>query len=331
VIMSVLINIGVIGCASVADRFVIPSIKGLKNMYSLIGVASRDLIKANNFAEKFDTQAYLKYDALLELDQLDAVYIPLPNSLHKEWIEKALNRGLHVLVEKPLACSYEEALHLNTLAKRKNLLLVENFQFRFHDQLAVIKKIVSEGKIGKLRCVRSSFGFPPLPDANDIRYKRELGGGALLDAGVYPLKIAQMFLGQDIEVSCANLCLDKDKDIDIWGGAYLRQKNGPLFAEIAFGFDNYYQCNLELWGNEGKISTNRIFTAPPDFSPEIIFESSKGNKIISVEPCNQFEKMLLHFYNLITTKEGFKKEYTQNINQSRLIFEMMRIGCTRWI
>ena len=99
------------------------------------------------------------------------------------------------------------------------------------------------------------------------------------------------------------------KDVDIWGGAYLKQKNGPMFAEIAFGFNNFYQCNLELWGSEGKIYTNRIFTAPPDFSPEIIIESINGNDIINVEPCNHFEKMLLHFFHLINTKENLKKEY----------------------
>jgi predicted dehydrogenase len=249
--------------------------------------------------------------------------------MHAEWIERALNNNLHVLVEKSMACSYEEVKYLNELASQRSLVLVENFQFRFHNQLAVISDLINEGKIGEIRCVRCSFGFPPFSDPDNIRNNKELGGGALLDAGAYPLKITQIFLGQDIEVSSANLWYDEEKDIDIWGGAYLKQKKGPLFAEIAFGFDNFYQCNLELWGSEGKINTNRIFTTPPDFSPEIIFESSNGSEIISVEPCNHFEKMLFHFYNLITTKEGLTIEYTQNINQSRLIFEMMRIGCTR--
>jgi hypothetical protein len=112
-IMSKGINIGVIGCAGVADRFVVPAIKSLADQYSLIGIASRNETKAQQFAVKFDTQAYFGYDSLLESEQLDAVYIPLPNSMHREWIEKALHRNLHVLVEKSLACTYEEVLHLN--------------------------------------------------------------------------------------------------------------------------------------------------------------------------------------------------------------------------
>ncbi len=324
-----MVKIGVIGCADIARRYVIPALLSLEDHYILSGVASRTQEKARQFANEFNIKSFIGYETLLNEEQLDAVYIPLPNLMHAEWIERALNNNLHVLVEKSMACSYEEVKYLNELASQRSLVLVENFQFRFHNQLAVISDLINEGKIGEIRCVRSSFGFPPFSDPDNIRNNKELGGGALLDAGAYPLKITQIFLGQDIEVSSANLWYDEEKDIDIWGGAYLKQKKGPLFAEIAFGFDNFYQCNLELWGSEGKINTNRIFTTPPDFSPEIIFESSNGSEIISVEPCNHFEKMLLHFYNLITTKEGLTIEYTQNINQSRLIFEMMRIGCTR--
>ena len=324
-----LVNIGVLGCANIARRYVVPAISRLKDQYVLSGIASRTKKKAEDFGSLFDTVSYKGYESLLNKAEIDAIYIPLPNSMHAEWIEEALARDIHVLVEKSMACNYEDVERLNRVASEKNLVLVENFQFRFHKQLAVIQNMVSNGIIGELRCIRSSFGFPPFPDADNIRYKKELGGGALLDAGAYPLKIAQIFLGHDIEVSAANLWFDNKKGVDIWGGAYLRQKDGPMFAEVAFGFDNFYQCNLELWGSEGKIYANRIFTAPPDFSPEIIIESSNLNDICHIEPHNHFEKILLHFYNLITTKEGLATEYAQNINQSRLICEARDIACTR--
>ena len=324
-----LVRIGVIGCADIARRSVVPAILNLKDQYALSGIASRTKEKAEEFASLFDIVPYTGYESLLNKDEIDAVYIPLPNSMHAKWIEEALAKDIHVLVEKSLACSFEEVKHLNELASSRRLVLLENFQFRFHEQLAVINNMVNEGKIGEIRCLKSSFGFPPFPDIDNIRYKKELGGGALLDAGVYPIKIAQIFLGQNVEVSAANIWFDSKKNIDIWGGAYLKQKDGPMFAEVAFGFDNFYQCNLELWGSEGKIYTNRIFTAKPDFSPEIIFESSNGKNIINVEPCNHFEKMLLHLYNLINAKEGLASEYVQNINQSRLICEAMSIACKR--
>jgi hypothetical protein len=149
-----------------------------------------------------------------------------------------------------------------------------------------------------------------------------LGGGALLDAGAYVIKIAQYFLGYDLAVAAANLTFDPERKVEIWGGAYLKQNHGVSFAEIAFGFDNFYQCNLDLWGSKGKIYTNRIFTAPPGYAPEIVLETSSGKETIKLEPDHHFENMLRHFYQIITSGKGMETEYTQNINQGRLIEEL---------
>jgi dTDP-3,4-didehydro-2,6-dideoxy-alpha-D-glucose 3-reductase len=316
------INIGVLGCANIAKRSLIPAILDLKEEYCLKGVASRSGEIAKACAEQFATESYTGYEELLNSGNLYAVYIPLPNALHTEWIEKALNRNIHVLVEKSLACTFEDAQRLNQMAEEKQLALVENFQFRFHRQLTKIKQLVDDGNIGELRCVRSSFGFPPFPDKENIRYKRELGGGALLDAGAYPVKIAQMFLGDDVEVKASSLHVEPKHKVDIWGGAYLQQSNGSLFAELAFGFDHYYQCNLELWGSKGKLTATRIFTSPPGFSPEILLETADGREVIAVEPDNHFKNMLMHMHSLITTGHGLKAEYQQNIDQARLLEEV---------
>ncbi|WP_394752346.1 Gfo/Idh/MocA family protein [Crenothrix sp.] len=320
--MSTKINIGILGCANIADRYVIPAINELNAEFNLVGVASRRQEKATQFSNKFSTIAFFDYDSLLNVSGLHAVYIPLPNQLHSEWIEKAIRKGLHVLVEKSLACSYQEVTMLNELAKQNQLVLLENFQFRFHSQLAYVQNLVKEGCIGELRCVRSSFGFPPFLDEENIRYQQELGGGALLDAGAYPIKLSQIFLGEKIQVHAANLFVDPQKGVDIWGGAYLKQDNGSLFSEIAFGFDHYYQCNLELWGSEGKIYTNRIFTASPGFHPIIELETRLGKETIQLQKDHHFRNMLIHFYNLINKKTETVNEYSQNINQARLITEL---------
>jgi len=316
------IKIGVLGAANIAVKSVIPAIKELPDSFELVGIASRKLKKSEEAAALFETQAFDNYDSLLQKKLIDAVYLPLPNSLHYKWVKKALDNGIHVLVEKSLACNLSEAKELNELARSNDLTLVENFQFRFHSQLAFIKKQLESDKIGDLRCVRSSFGFPPFSDENNIRYKNELGGGALLDAGAYPTKIAQIFLGPSLKVTAANLSYDKTRAVDIWGGAYLKQKSGNLFAEIAFGFDNFYQCNLELWGSKGKIYTNRIFTAPPNYSPEIVIETDSGKEVVQLEPDHHFKNMLLHFFETIRTGAKKHLEYEQNINQARLLEEI---------
>jgi len=319
------IKIGVLGCADIAQKSVLPTLKTLHE-FTIVGVASRTATKADEFAKQFDTKAYYNYDELLSTKLIDAIYIPLPNALHYQWVKTALSKGIHVMVEKSLACTLKEVEELNNIAKKQKLALVENFQFRFHKQIQIIKGLLAENKIGDLRCVRSSFGFPPFKDEDNIRYQSALGGGALLDAGAYPIKIVQEFLGGNLKVNAAKLSFDGNKKVDIWGGGFIAQNKGDLFAEIAFGFDNFYQCNLELWGSKGKIYTNRIFTAPPGYEAEIVLETNQGKQTIKVEADNHFANMLLHFHQLILNPELAANEYQQNINQARLIEEFGKLA-----
>ena len=317
------INIGVLGCADIAERSVIPAIIELEDQFNLVGVASRSEEKAKIFAQKFNTTPYSTYSEMIENGCLDAVYIPLPNSLHFEWVKTSLNKGLHVLVEKSLASSFEEVSELVEIARSKNLALVENFQFRFHSQLQTIKNLLEEKIIGDLRCVRSSFGFPPFSSPENIRYQRQLKGGALYDAGAYPLKISQIFLGNNISVLASTLNYDKAIGVDIWGGAFIKQNDGSLFSEIAFGFDHYYQCNIELWGSKGKLVANRIFTAPMNYHPELIIENENGKQILQLPCDHHFKNMLVHFFRLINEGDGLEAEYDQNCLQAKLLNEVI--------
>jgi len=315
------INIGILGCANIAQKFIIPALKEMRE-YNILGVASRSKKKADKFSKEFGIKPFYSYEDLLEVENLEAVYIPLPNSLHYEWVKSSLNKGLHVLVEKSMACNYNEVIELNELAQQKGLALIENFQFRFHLQLKHIESLIDSGMIGELRNVRASFGFPPFYDSDNIRYKRELGGGALLDAGAYPLKISQIFLGADISVESASLEIPSDKDVNIWGSAYIKQNNGNLASQIAFGFDHFYQNSIELWGSKGRIFTNRIFTAAPGFEPVIEIETNDGREVKTLPADNHFKKILSHLHALIVTKENIAAEYIENTNQARLIKEL---------
>jgi len=318
-----IIHIGILGGASIAERYIIPAIQQMKEKFKLIAIASRTVENANRFGDKFKTVGITGYQSLIDLSDIDAVYIPLPNGLHYEWVKKALESDLHVFVEKSLACSYSEVEKLTHLARSRNLALVENFQFRFHSQLEEIRGILNSGRIGELRCIRSSFGFPPFPDKDNIRYKKKLGGGALLDAGAYTLKATQLFLGLDCRIKAASSFVDKQKGVDIWGGGFVQDNNSELFSELAFGFDHYYQCSLELWGSEGKLSTNRIFTAPPGYKPILKFESKFGTEDLVLKPDNHFCNMLAHFHEQCLLG-GSQKEDQLNLTQARLIEEFKK-------
>lgn len=322
--MGMKLNIGILGSANIAKRSLIPALLLMKDQFNVLGIASRSLSDAKDVGREFNIDAFEGYENLISQPILDAVYIPLPNALHSRWIEASLNRNLHVLVEKSLACDLETVKRLNDLAQRKNLVLIENFQFRFHSQLQTLLDYVKGGSIGDLRCLRSSFGFPRLNDPDDIRYKKELGGGALLDAGAYTLKIAQIVMGEEIQVKAANLNSLTGKQVDIWGGAYVQQESSGLFGELAFGFNHQYQCNVEIWGSQGKLSTGRIFTAHPTHEPTLIIETAAGSETIGLPVDNHFINMLKHFHTLVVEKDevGMLAEYRQNENQARLIEEV---------
>ena len=317
-----LIRIGVLSTANIAVRSVIPAIVNLSDIFVLAGIASRTQDKLDEVCKIFNTEVYIGYDKLVEDHTIDAVYIPLPNSLHSEWVEKALLNGKHVIVEKSLGCSLEEVARLTDLAREKNLVLFENFQFRFHPQTALIQKLIHQNAIGEIRCLRVSFGFPPFFNKNNIRYQANLGGGALLDAGAYTTKVSQLLLGLGLKVKASSLNSVSNSEVDIWGGAYLQDEKTGKFAELAFGFDHFYQCGVEIWGSIGKLKTNRLFTAPPNYEPIITIETREGEQQIKAEAANHFELMLLNFHELITGDKSSEEEHLQNVDQSRLIQEI---------
>lgn len=321
------INIGVLGAANIAEKFVIPAVLSLPDLFKLTAIASRSPNKARDFSKKFNVDVYDDYGLIIDDPAINAVYIPLPNALHSHWIKKALIAGKHVLVEKSMACTLEEVIALNALAAEKKLVLMENFQFRFHKQLDKIKQLLADGAIGELRNIRSSFGFPPFPDQDNIRYDKELGGGALLDAGAYPLKIAQEILDETLYIDSASLYVDPNLDVDIWGAAQIKSKQSKLVIQAAFGFDHAYMCNLELWGSKGILRANRIFTSPPNQQAQISLVTKDGEEIINIAEDNAFLNLLINFSELVAQPSKALTEYSSNISQAQLIDQLKGKAC----
>lgn len=312
------LRMGVIGCANIAWRAMIPAMIECSDV-QLVAVASRSKAKAQKFADRFNCDANVRYQDILARDDIDAVYIPLPIGLHYEWVLKAFEYNKHVIVEKSLSHNFECAKEMIREARNRNLGLIENFMFIFHSQHQFVKDKIEKGEIGEIRSFRSSFGFPPL-DEDNIRYNKELGGGSLLDAGAYTLKASQLFLGEDLKVQAASLKTDEKYCIDIFGGAFLKSGNG-LFAEVAFGFDNYYQCNYEIWGNKGKITTERAFTAGPGCQPRIVVEKQNEKHEYTLPSDNHFVNILKEFSKSISDNI-FEPHYIAMYNQARLVDEV---------
>lgn len=310
-----IINIGVLGCANIAERSLIPSILSLNKNFRLVAVASRKKNKADEFAKKFNCASCVGYQSLVDLDNLDAVYIPLPTGLHEEWINKCLKKGLHVYAEKSLAMNSNEAIRMVKNARQNSLGLMEGYMFQYHLQHQEIRRLIESNSIGNIRFMYSSFGFPPLDNKN-FRYDKDIGGGVLMDAAGYPLRAVHSLLGKDMNVIASSLKISKNLQIPIWGSAYLSNHNG-LGAAIGFGFDNFYQCKHEIWGSSGKIFSNRVFTAGENIEPEIVVETKQGIEKICIQKDNHFTKALKEFYALILSNDLKNKHYDEIVLQSK--------------
>jgi predicted dehydrogenase len=316
-----IIRIGVLGCASVAQRSVIPAIMSLRKFFNLIAVSSRTINKATKFAREFGCKAIVGYENLIRSDEVDALYIPLPTGLHREWVNKALQAGKHVYAEKSIASCYADAKEMVLNARKNSLALMEGYMFQYHSQHSYINSLLKIGEIGKIRHFFSVFGFPPLP-LDNFRYNEQLGGGVLHDAAGYPLRAAHFILGDSLKVRGATLYHDTRKGTGIYGSAFLSNSNG-LGASIAFGFNNYYQCRYEIWGEKGKIIAERAFTPRFDYRPEIIVETANGTKKIQAEPDNHFIKAFEEFYRIINRPEARQKHYSDILLQSHSL-EMIK-------
>jgi predicted dehydrogenase len=259
----------------------------------IAAIASRTAGKAAEAARVYRCRPVEGYPALLELDDVEAVYIPLPNAAHAGWIERALAAGKHVLAEKPLTTSVSRTRALIDAARSAGLVLMENVMFLHHSQHAAVKDLLEIGAIGELRAFHAAFAVPRRPAA-DIRHSAELGGGALMDTGVYPVRAALSFLGDDLDVVSAVLTHRRGEPVDSAGHALL-SSDGGVVAFAAFGIDHGYRSGYELWGSAGRIVLEHAFTPPADHVPVIRLERPSGVEEIPLAPDDQVANTLTAF------------------------------------
>lgn len=182
---------GVIGTAGIAVNRVLPAMKTL-SILDIAAIASRDEKRAHEAANKVGiAKAYGSYEALLADPSIEAVYIPLPNNLHIEWCLKALEAGKHVLCEKPIAMSAQEAGVLIKAREKSGRLIEEAFAIRNHPQWAALRQVIDSGEIGAIRGAQTTMCYSNR-NPNDIRNIPEVGGGALYDIGSYAVAGCRM-------------------------------------------------------------------------------------------------------------------------------------------
>ncbi len=309
-------KIGILGTSEIAFRRFLPALAGSEE-FTYAGVASRTPEKGKPFQEQYGGGVYNGYDALLSDRRIEAVYVPLPPALHYEWGKKALEAGKHLFLEKPSTTTAKDTKLLVELAAEKGLAVHENYMFQYHAQIKTLMGIVESGRIGEVRLYRMAFGFPRRA-ANDFRYDKSLGGGALLDCGGYTLKLAGLLMGQTARVVYSKLNYTDEFDVDLYGSAALVNDAG-VTAQVSFGMDNSYKCELEIWGSRGCITTGRIFTAPAGFVPTAEVRIGNETETVRLPADDAFAGSIARFAECIRDKEAREENYRTILRQAVLV------------
>lgn len=315
-------NIGILGASDIAYKRFLPALRK-NDRICFRGIASRDSVRCEPFIQQYGGEVYSNYASVINDPKINCVYLPLPPALHAYWGEKALRAGKHLLMEKPFCTSLDDTKRLLNLSEQLGLAVHENYMFLYHKQLQEIEKLIDPKKFGAVRMIRTAFTFP-FRGATDFRYNKELGGGALLDCGGYPILLAAKLLGESAELVWSNLCIDSAYGVDTSGSAVLQNDDG-LTAHVFFGMNDTYRCELEIWGSDSMLTAARIFTAPPDLQPILKLQSRKGVEEIQVESDDQFLNSIQYFVQLLENP-NLRNIHRKNILRQSELIEQIRLN-----
>jgi predicted dehydrogenase len=283
---------GTLSTANIGRAAVNPAIQNSRNG-ELLAVASRDAARAEAFGEEWGIPTrYGSYAALLEDERIDAVYNPLPNSLHLEWTLKAAEAGKHVLCEKPLGLGEAECREMAAAARANGVELLEAFMYRFHPRTERVLEMVRDGRVGELRTIRSAFTFR-LTRPDNIRLDPDLGGGALMDVGCYCVNVSRTLAGAEpTEAQARAVWTDSGVDGQLAG--MLRFENDVLAI---------FDCALTMERAEfyEVAGTDGFLRVPSAFLPGTgdvgILEHRARGEVVEhrVEGADEYRLMVEHF------------------------------------
>jgi len=266
----------------------------------VFAVASRSQAKVENAATQYGIpHSYGSYEALLQDGEVDAVYIPLPNDSHLEWIKKAVDAGKPVLCEKPLTMNAADAKEALEYARSKNVPVMEAFMYRFHPQWRHVAEILRFEEIGKVRAIHTFFGYNNA-DPKNIRNIKANGGGALYDIGCYAISSARLIMGSEPRRVLAVMEQHPDFGTDILTQAIL--DFGTARALFTVATQVFPQQKVTIYGTAGMIEVGIPFNQPGDVPAKVTVQTSVATRVVELGPANQYRVLFEEFARAV--REG---------------------------
>lgn len=280
------LKLGVLGVSGhFINRILLPLLQS--DQVEIYGIASRAGDKAKVFADKWDIpNAYDSYDALLADPAIEAVYIPLPNHMHLEWIKKSADAGKHIICEKPLTLNAEETVEIMAYIKDKKIKLMEAFMYRFHPKWQKAKELVTSNEIGKVQAIHTIFSYNNT-DPNNIRNIKAYGGGALMDIGCYAISCARYLLNKEPQKVVSLLQEHDDFQTDVLTSALL--DFGGVRSMFTVSTTSFPAQEVKLYGTAGVMTITIPFNDISEVPGEIIVQNGTGTRSIFVDPVNQYQ------------------------------------------
>ena len=324
--MSDTVRWGILSTANIGRKAVTPAIQNSSNG-QLVAVASRGEARARSYAEEFGmTNAHGSYEALLADAEIDAVYIPLPNSMHKAWTIKAAEAGKHVMCEKPLGLTAQECLEMSEAARANGVKLMEAFMYRFHPRTEAAIKLVREGGIGPVKLVRSSFTFK-LGNPDNIRLSSELGGGSLRDVGCYCVNVSRTLVGEEpAEVQAFARWGESGVDEEMV--ATLRFPN-DVFAQFSCALTLPREEFCEVVGQEGRLELPSTFVLGTEEVGMNLVRAGNDPKTHTFKGIDEYQAMVEHFSDCILSDKAPRysaEEAAANIQVIEALYRSARNG-----
>lgn len=315
---------GILSTANIVRKALIPAIQAAGNG-TPVAVASREEDRARKFAqEQGIPRALGSYQALLDDDAVDAIYNPLPNSLHREWSIRAFEAGKHVLCEKPMALDAAECREMAVAAEANGVKLLEAFMYRFHPRTEKVLEMVRTGALGDLKQVRSSFTFP-LDRPEDIRWDPKLGGGALMDVGCYCVNVSRTLAGAEpVEVRAMANFGESGVDEQLAGS--LRFQDGFL-AHFDCALTMERTQVVQVMGTDGHLRVMEAFVPGEDDVDIELFDLENNLTRIPVPGGDQYQLMVEHFGDCVLNDRPLRygpEEAALNMSVIEALYESAR-------
>ncbi|MCK9286801.1 MAG: Gfo/Idh/MocA family oxidoreductase [Sphaerochaetaceae bacterium] len=312
---------GILGAAKIAQFRIVPALH--RSTYcELVAVASRNQQKADEFAKNNNIPvAYGSYEQLLDDPLIQAVYIPLPNHLHVEWIEKAVKKGKHVLCEKPLALSVSDVERLIALRDSTGLLIGEAYAMLHQPRLHQLKRLFTTGELGKLDSAHGCF-YLYNRDKNNVRNKYEKGGGSLWDIGVYPIATGRWMFGEEpVEVSCT-MEIDEQFNVDYHVTGWLRFPSGSHMSFVC-GMRYPDHTHMSFYTENHRLEVPSTYFS--DNETQNVIQTYKGltpAKTYEFEVVDQYSFECDNFVLAMQKKQPFQGSLEHTLAQTKVLLAL---------